>query len=166
MGVVGGVAAAAHQATVTTVDQTQIITLQVATSCQLTAVPIISSFIPVTSPSKSSMCRWSRYLWPLNSIPSFDIFCWFYIQLQCVLSSGSKHGGAGCSWLRRAPVGSSACFRHHCGGSAARPLCRHNCHAKRRRPGHLPHPATAGRLSGTQHTSMTGWVSSLVVSGL
>lgn len=29
MGVVGGVAGAAHQATVTTVDQTQIITLQV-----------------------------------------------------------------------------------------------------------------------------------------
>ncbi|KAF7645111.1 hypothetical protein LDENG_00209960 [Lucifuga dentata] len=41
VGVVTGVAGAAHQATVTTVDQTQIITLQVS------AIPITASFIPL-----------------------------------------------------------------------------------------------------------------------
>ena len=42
VGVVGGVAGAAHQATVTTVDQTQIITLQVGVLFRLWCPPLIS----------------------------------------------------------------------------------------------------------------------------
>lgn len=47
MGVVGGVAGAAHQATVTTVDQTQIITLQVGYVFTSQHPQVISPFILV-----------------------------------------------------------------------------------------------------------------------
>ena len=52
VGVVGGVAGAAHQATVTTVDQTQIITLQVCAVLTSWLHQVISPLIPFCGKSR------------------------------------------------------------------------------------------------------------------
>lgn len=127
VGVVGGVAGAAHQATVTTVDQTQIITLQVGY--------VFTS----QHPWMFFLCvLFGLYIHLLDESSESTFSLW----------TGGKYGGAGSSGPRRAPACPGACVCLHCWGPAAGHLCRHYCYAKGWWPSHLPYSAPARRLSG------------------